>query len=94
MGAGLVTDEFKLIHSPLTRHITRDGVTVEVLIYCEERDKGWMLEVVDHLGGATLWHAPFPTDQAALDEAISTIDTEGIGSFAAAGVQTVSDLRN
>ena len=79
-----MSDEYKIVHSPLAQSITRDEITVEVQIYRGEDDKGWILEVVDHLGGSTVWDDPFPTDQAALDEAVSTINDEGIGSFAAA----------
>lgn len=41
---------------------------------------GWLLEVIDEFGTSTVWDAPFPTDQAALVEALETIETEGIAS--------------
>ena len=47
------------------------------------------MEVVDHLGGSTVWDDRFPTDQAALDEAMATIEVEGIGSFAATEARMV-----
>jgi uncharacterized protein len=47
------------------------------------------LEVVDHLGGSTVWDDPFPTDPAALDEAMAAIEVEGIGSFAATEARVV-----
>jgi hypothetical protein len=37
--------------------------------------------VEDHKGGSTVWDDRFATDQAALNEAIRTIETDGIGSF-------------
>jgi uncharacterized protein len=79
-----MTDEYVIIHSPLGRRITRDGISVEVLIYRSEAEKVWVLEVVDHLGGSTVWDDQFSTDQAAFDEAMATIEAEGTGSFAAA----------
>jgi uncharacterized protein len=72
-----------IVHSPLECQITRDEVTVSIYIYRGDTDPGWLLEVEDHLGGSTCWDDPFPTDQAALDEALKTIEEEGIGSFAA-----------
>jgi len=37
--------------------------------------------VVDETGTSTVWDDLFPTDQAALDEALKTIREEGIGTF-------------
>jgi len=84
-----MTDDYTLIHSPLQRRITRDGISIDVMIYRGEDEEGWILEVVDHLGGSTVWDDPFPSDQAALDEAMSAIKAEGIGSFAAAEARVV-----
>ena len=75
-------DEYRIIHSPLERRISERGITVEVLIYRGEDVAGWLLEVVDHAGGSTIWNEPFVSDQAALDEALQTIAREGISSFA------------
>ena len=69
-----MTDEYKIIHSPLEKRITRDGMSVQVLIYRGEGEGGWLLEIVDHLGGSTVWDDRFSTDQAAFDEAMATID--------------------
>ncbi|MBP6767991.1 MAG: hypothetical protein KA171_09415 [Reyranella sp.] len=46
-----------------------------------EQEGGWTLEVEDHEGGCTVWDDKFATDQAALDEVMKVIDTEGIGTF-------------
>jgi uncharacterized protein len=78
-----VEDDYTIIYSPLQQRVTRSAISVDVMIYRGEQDKGWVLEVVDHLGGSTVWDDPFPTDQAALDEALATIKAEDIGSFAA-----------
>ena len=75
-------EEYKIIHSPRERRITERGVSVDVLIYRGEDDAGWILEVVDHTGGSTVWDDAFVTDRAALDEALRTIEREGIACFA------------
>ncbi len=74
-------NEIEIENSPLNRHITQDGVTVEVCIYRGKGEKGWLLEVVDQEGGSTCWDDLFPTDRAALQEALDTIANEGIASF-------------
>lgn len=67
-------------HSPLGQSLTRDGKTVRVEIY-EDGEGGWLLEVVDEYGNSTVWDEPFHSDRAALDEALKTIDEEGIDSL-------------
>lgn len=67
-------------HSPLGQSLTRDGKTVRVEIY-EDGEGGWLLEVVDEYGDSTVWDEPFHSDRAALDEALKTIDEEGIDSL-------------
>jgi hypothetical protein len=74
-------DEYRLINSPLSRKMTRDGMTIEVLIYRGEDDPDWHLEVVDQEGGSTVWEGTFSTDQQALDEVLQTVENEGIASF-------------
>ena len=70
-------DDLPLIYSPLNRTVSRDGRSVEVEIYRAENED-WILEVVDQHGNSTVWDDPFPTDQSALDEAMRTIDEQGI----------------
>lgn len=48
-------------------------------IYRAENED-WILEVVDQHGNSTVWDDLFPTDQSALDEAMRTIDQDGIGA--------------
>ena len=74
-------DEYKIINSPLSQKITRDGTTIDVLIYRGEHEAAWILEVVDHAGGSTVWDETFQTEQAALNEVLRTIDDEGIACF-------------
>ncbi len=75
-------EDYKIIRSPLGRRISERGVSVEVPIHRGEDGAGWVLEVVDHTGGATVWDDAFPTDRAALEEALRTIEREGISCFA------------
>ena len=75
-------DDYPVVHSSLERRITRNGVSVDVQIYRGIAETGWLLEIVDHLGGSTVWEDTFPSDEAALAEAMETIDREGIASFA------------
>jgi hypothetical protein len=74
-------DEHKIITSRLSRKFTRDGVTIEILIYRVESDPAWQLEIVDAEGGSTVWEDLFETEQDALNEAFQTIASEGIASF-------------
>jgi uncharacterized protein len=82
-------EDYRIIHSPLQQRITRGSISVEVMIYRSEEDPGWILEIVDHLGGSTVWDDPFATDEAAFAEALATIEAEGIASFAAAQGRTM-----
>ena len=74
-------DEYKLINSALSQKITRDGMTIDVQIYRGEHEAAWILEVVDHAGGSTVWDETFQTEQDALNEVFQTIDDEGIACF-------------
>jgi uncharacterized protein len=80
------------IHSPLSQSITREGQTVQVEIF-ENGEGGWLLEVVDDYGNSTVWDDPFPTDTEALDEAVRTIDDEGIHALIGAPSAS-SDVQN
>ena len=73
--------EYKIIDSPLSQQIIRDGTTIEVRIYRGEHEVEWILEVVDQAGGSTVWDETFVTEQAALNEVVATIADEGIGCF-------------
>ena len=75
-------EDYKIIRSPLERRVSERGVSVEVLIYRGADDAGWILEVVDHAGGSTVWDEVFATDRAALEEALRTVEREGISCFA------------
>lgn len=66
--------------STLCQSVTRDGKTVQIDIY-EDGENGWILEVVDEFNNSTVWDDSFNTEQAALDEALKTINEEGIASL-------------
>ncbi|RED53483.1 hypothetical protein [Aestuariispira insulae] len=73
----------ELVQSPLSRTIEDDGTYVRIDIYRMETDNEWSLEVVDEENASTVWDDLFPSDQAALDEALKTIEVEGIRTFLA-----------
>ena len=70
----------RLIQSALSRIVQENGTEVRIDIYRLETTD-WSLEVVDETGASTVWDDLFPTDQAALDEALKTIREEGIKTF-------------
>jgi hypothetical protein len=78
----------RIIHSALSRTIREDGTEVRVEIYRLETTE-WSLEVIDATGASTVWDDLFPTDQAALDEAMKTIHEEGIRTFPSGGKRVV-----
>lgn len=75
-----MSDEPELIFSPLQQAITRGGKTVEVHIY-RIPTSGWTLEVVDEFHNSTVWDHEFETDQQALDQVMSEIESDGIEAF-------------
>jgi hypothetical protein len=64
-----------LVESPLTQHLTRNGLSVQVYIYGDGAGK-WILEVQDPQRNSHVWEDRFDTDQLALDEAIRALDEE------------------
>lgn len=74
-GVSADDDEPDSIESPLSQHITRNGVTVRVDIYGDS-DNRWILEIVDAENTSHVWDEHFETDQQALDEALRALDEE------------------
>ena len=72
--------DYQLIMSPLCQAITDKGHTIRLEIY-RESDSDWTLEAVDISNHSTVWDDLFPTDRAALEEALKTIREEGIESL-------------
>lgn len=75
-----MTEEYEVKMSPLCQVITRDGKSVRIDIY-EDGAGGWILEVVDEYDNSTVWNDSFETDKAALQEALDTLEKEGIVSL-------------
>ncbi len=73
--------EPNLITSDLSRHVTRDGITVELCIYRLETKTEWALEVVNPTGTSIVWDNQFPSDEAANEEFLRTVDKEGMADF-------------
>ena len=73
--------EPNLVTSGLSRHVTRDGITVEVCIYRLEDEPGWSLEVVNSAGTSIVWDDLFPPDEAANEEFLRTVAEEGVAAF-------------
>jgi len=73
-------DDPKIIQSALSRTIQEDGIELRIDIYRLETTD-WSLEMIDERGTSTVWDDLFPTDQAALDEALKAIHEEGIRNF-------------
>ena len=66
--------------SPFSQSVSREGKTVRIDIY-EDGDGCWLLEVVDGFGNSTVWDDSFSSDREALDEALKSIDEDGIDSL-------------
>lgn len=79
--AKMTDEEPKLVFSLLCRRIKRKRISVRVHIYRLEQESGWTLEVEDQQGGSTVWDDKFDTDEAALEEVMKVIETEGIETF-------------
>jgi len=75
-----MSEEYEVKYSDLCQIIEQDGNSVDIQIY-EDGEGGWILEVVDEFENSTLWDDHFDTDQEALDEALRTINEEGIDSL-------------
>lgn len=71
-------NEPNIIYSPLRRRIEGDGTHIDVEIYRGEDEVTWILEVVDEENASTVYDDPFESDQAALDEVLSSIAKYGI----------------
>ena len=74
-----------LVTSGLSGRVTRDGVTVELALYRLEDQTEWSLEVVNDAGTSIVWQDVFPSDVAAYEEFLRTVDEEGITAFQDSG---------
>ncbi|WP_019933712.1 hypothetical protein [Oceanimonas smirnovii] len=76
-----MSEEPKLIISPLSQSISSKGHTVAVHIYQLEGEKDWALELEGEHGNSYVWNDGFVTESAALTEAKQTILAEGMSIF-------------
>ncbi len=73
--------EPNLIISSASQNIVVDGVPFKVDICKLEGEDGWSLEVVTEDGTSIVWDDLFNDDQAAFQEALTTIGKEGPVAF-------------
>ena len=73
--------DFTIIVSTLSTKIEDENTYVDIEIYRLRNNDFWTLEVVDEIGGSTVWDDKFRTDEAALKEALNTIEEDGLASF-------------
>lgn len=71
----------KIVDSPLSRRVTKDGITVEVSIIRLEHESERSLEVVNSANASIVWDVLFPTDEAAYAEFERTVAEEGMKTF-------------
>jgi hypothetical protein len=72
-----------LVTSDRSRYIAQDGTGTDLCIYRLETDTSWILELVASDGTSTVWQDKFETDDAAEEEALSTLASSGMASFSA-----------
>lgn len=71
----------KIIDSPFSQFVERDGQRVQVCIYRLESEPRWSLEVVASDRSSTVWDDLFEDDEDAYAEAMNAIEEDGIASF-------------
>jgi hypothetical protein len=71
----------KIIVSPFSCQFTKDGITVDVLIYTLENGDGWSLELVDEENNSTVWNELFTTDEAAWQEFETGVKEIGLATL-------------
>jgi len=82
--------EPNLVISSASQSIVEDGVPFNVEICKLEGGDGWSLEVVTEDGTSIVWDDLFEDDQAALEEAVTTIRREGAVAFSSGGSNVVA----
>ena len=80
-------DKSAVTEFSVSRKITREGKTIEALLYRSLHEKKWNLEVVDHEGESTVWEETFQTEQDVLNEVFQTIASGGMSGFVRAPIQ-------
>ena len=67
-----------LVRSGLSGIVSKDNVTVEVIIVRLESESNWSLEVVNDAGTSIVWDDLFDSDDDAYAEFQQTVEEEGM----------------
>ena len=70
-----------LVRSGLSGIVSKDNVTVEVIIVRLERESKWSLEVVNYAFTSIVWDDLFDSDEDAYAEFQQTVEEEGMRAF-------------
>ena len=70
-----------LVRSGLSGIVSKDNVTVEVIIVRLESESKWSLEVLNNAGTSIVWDDLFDSDEDAYAEFEKTFEEEGIRAF-------------
>ena len=70
-----------LVRSGLSGIVSKDNVTVEVIIVRLESESNWSLEVLNNAGTSIVWDDLFDSDDDAYAEFQQTVEEEGMRAF-------------
>ena len=70
-----------LVRSGLSGIVSKDDVTVKVIIVRLESESKWSLEVVNDAGTSIVWDDLFDSDEDAYAEFQQTVEEEGMRAF-------------
>ena len=70
-----------IVHSGLSGIVSKDNVTVEVIIVRLESESKWSLEVLNNAGTSIVWDDLFDSDEDACAEFQRTVEEEGMRAF-------------
>ena len=70
-----------LVRSGLSGIVSKDNVTVEVIIVRLESESKWSLEVLNNAGTSIVWDDLFDSDEDAYAEFQQTVEEEGMRAF-------------
>ena len=70
-----------LVRSGLSGIVSKDNVTVEVIIVRLESESKWSLEVLNNAGTSIVWDDLFDSDDEAYAEFQRTVEEEGMRAF-------------
>ena len=70
-----------LVRSGLSSIVSKDNVTVEVIIVRLESESKWSLEVLNNAGTSIVWDDLFDSDEDAYAEFQRTGEEEGMRAF-------------